>query len=146
MTLTETGVPPGFEPHFKSSGFTDPWEPLYSRRAPRKVAMGVRIAQAHCNSRGFAHGGLIAALADNAMGLSIGEALREEGRRDVAGLVTVSLNTDYISSAQIGSWLEVDTHFVKTGGSLCFTNCLVLADGDPVARSSASFKILRRRD
>jgi hypothetical protein len=48
-----------------------------------------------------------------------------------------------MGSARIGSWLDVDTHFVKTGGSLCFTDCLVLADGEPVARASASFKILK---
>lgn len=143
--MTEQTVPPGFERHFKTSGFTDPWEPLYSKTEARKVIMGVRIGPAHCNSRGFAHGALIAALADNSMGLSAGQSLREDGRSDVAGLVTVSLNTDYLGSAQIGSWLEVDTHFVKTGGSLCFTDSLVLADGEPVARSSASFKILKAR-
>lgn len=143
--MTAADVPEGFERHFKTSGFTDPWEPLYSKRAPRKLIMGVRIANAHCNSRGFAHGGLISALADNSMGLSTGEVLREEGRKDVGGLVTVSLNTDFIGSAQIGQWLEVDTHFVKTGGSLCFTDALVLADGEAVARSSATFKIVKAR-
>ena len=143
--MTETAVPAGFTPHFKRSGFTDPWEPLYSKVEPGKVIMGLRVADAHCNSRGFAHGGLIAALADNAMGLSTGEVLRAEGRTDVGGLVTVSLNTDFIGSGQIGQWLEVDTHFVKAGGSLSFTAALITADGEPVARASATFKIVRKR-
>ncbi len=143
--MTVMNVPEGFERHFKTSGFTDPWEPLFSRREPRKLIMGLQITNAHCNSRGFAHGGLIAALSDNAMGLSTCEVLREDGRTDVGGLVTVSLNTDFIGSAKIGQWLEVDTHFVKTGGSLCFTAALILADSEPVARASATFKILKRR-
>ena len=143
--MTATDIPEGYAPHFKKSGFTDPWEPLYSKRRDRKLLMGLRLADAHCNSRGFAHGGLIAALADNSMGLSTGEVLKAEGRNDVGGLVTVSLNTDFIGSGQIGQWLEVDTHFVKTGGSICFTDALVLADGEPIARSSATFKIVKRR-
>ncbi|WP_300394938.1 PaaI family thioesterase [Henriciella sp.] len=143
MTMTATDVPSGFERHFRTSPFTDPWEPLYSRQDPRKVMIGVRLREAHCNSRGLVHGGLIASLADNAMGLSAGAALRTEGRDTVKGLVTVSLTTDYLGPAKLGSWLEVDTHFVKTGGSLCFTDCLVLADGEPVARANASFKILK---
>lgn len=143
MTMTAADIPDGFERHFRTSPFTNPWEPLYSRQEARKVIIGVRLDERHCNSRGFVHGGLIASLADNAMGLSTGAALRAEGRDSIKGLVTVSLTTDYLDSAQTGSWLEVDTHFVKTGGSLCFTDCLVLADGEPVARASASFKLLR---
>ncbi|MEM5516009.1 PaaI family thioesterase [Henriciella sp. AS95] len=143
--MTDMEIPAGFAPHFKKSGFTDPWEPLYSKRADRKLLMGLHVAKAHCNSRGFAHGGLIAALADNSMGLSTGEVLKAENRTDIAGLVTVSLNTDFIGSARIGQWLEVDTHFVKTGGSICFTDALVTADGDVVARANATFKILKAR-
>lgn len=143
--MTGTDVPQGFSRHFKTSGFTDPWEPIYSRVAADRVVMGLRIADAHCNSRGFAHGALVSALADNAMGLSAGQVLKSEGRSDVGGLVTVSLNTDFTGSGQIGQWLEVDTHFVKTGGSICFTGALVLANGEPVARASATFKILKVR-
>lgn len=143
MTMTAEDVPAGFERHFRTSPFTDPWEPLFSLRERRKVVIGVRLRKEHCNSRGLVHGGLIASLADNAMGLSAGAALKAEGRENLKGLVTVSLVTDYMGSARIGSWLDVDTHFVKTGGSLCFTDCLVHADGKPVARASASFKILK---
>ena len=143
MTMTAEDVPAGFGRHFRTSPFTDPWEPLFSRRESRKVVIGVRLRKEHCNSRGLVHGGLIASLADNAMGLSAGEALKAEGRANLKGLVTVSLATDYMGRARIGSWLDVDTHFVKTGGSLCFTDSLVLADGEPVARASASFKILK---
>ena len=68
-------VPEGFEPHFRKSPFTDPWEPLYSRRGEKSVAIGLRLAKPHTNSRGLIHGGLIASLADNAMGYSCSQAL-----------------------------------------------------------------------
>ena len=63
-------IPAGFEPHFRKSPFTDPWEPLYSKKTDKAVIMGLRLAKAHTNSRGLPHGGLIASLADNAMGYS----------------------------------------------------------------------------
>src|SRR6266851_5137655 len=69
-----TDVPDGFEPHFRKSPFTDPWEPLYSKRTDKAVIMGLRLAKPHTNARGLIHGGLIAALADNAMGYSCAQA------------------------------------------------------------------------
>jgi hypothetical protein len=30
--MSDTEIPVGFERHFRRSGLTDPWEPLYSRR------------------------------------------------------------------------------------------------------------------
>ena len=38
-------IPAGFEPHFRKSPFTDPWEPLYSKRTERAVIMGLRLAK-----------------------------------------------------------------------------------------------------
>jgi acyl-coenzyme A thioesterase PaaI-like protein len=68
-------IPEGYERHFRTSPLTDPWEPLYSKAENGSIILALRIRQAHCNSRGFAHGGLISALADNAMGLSLIETL-----------------------------------------------------------------------
>lgn len=140
--MPELTPPDGYVPHFRKSRFTDPWEPLYSRSAAREISIGLWLAEAHCNSRGLVHGGLIASLADNAMGLSCMAALQTEGAAPAGGLVTISLSTDYLGSAKLGQWLATDTHFVKTGRSVCFADCLVKADGEPVARASATFKVL----
>ena len=67
-------IPAGFEPHFRQSPFTDPWEPLYSKKTEKAVTMGLRLAKAHTNARGLIHGGLIASLADNSMGYSCAQA------------------------------------------------------------------------
>ena len=130
-------VPAGFEPHYRKSPLTDPWEPLYSRRSDDTLQLGLRVAEAHTNSRGFAHGGLISALADNAMGLSCGLGL--EGAN---GLLTVNLALDFLSVAKIGQWLQVDPAVVKRGRSLCFASAIVTADGKPCARASATFQVL----
>ncbi|MCA8901177.1 MAG: PaaI family thioesterase [Hyphomonas sp.] len=143
--MTDPAPPEGYAPHFRKSAFTDPWEPLYSKVTPEQVSIGLFLREAHCNSRGLVHGGLIASIADNAMGLSCGEVLRGGGRTDVSGLVTVSLTTDYVGSAGLGQWLATDTYFTRAGGSLAFASCLVQANSHVVARANASFKILTKR-
>ena len=104
--------------------------------------MGLVLAAPHCNSRGLVHGGLIAALADNAMGLSCVFALANKEREVGGGLVTVSLGVDYLGNGKLGQWLEIDPEPVKVGGSICFARALVSADGTPVAMAHATFKIL----
>jgi acyl-coenzyme A thioesterase PaaI-like protein len=130
-------VPEGFTPHYRKSPLTEPWEPLYSRTTPEAVIIGLRATEAHSNSRGFVHGGLISALADNAMGLSSGLGLNAAG-----GLVTVSLALDFLGTARLGQWLAFDTVFVKRGRTLCFAQAFVTADGEPCARANATFRVV----
>jgi acyl-coenzyme A thioesterase PaaI-like protein len=134
-------VPAGFARHDRKSPLTEPWEPLYTRHVGDAVILGLRAGDAHTNSRGFVHGGLIMALADNAMGLSCGR--RVDGT--AGGLVTVNLTVDFLGSALKGQWLEFDTVFVKPGSTLCFTQAFVTADGQPCARANAVFRVLTRR-
>jgi uncharacterized protein (TIGR00369 family) len=135
--MSSLAVPEGFERHSRRSPLTEPWEPIYARRTPQALILGLRLAEPHTNSRGLVHGGLIAALADNAMGLSC--ALQAPGG---PSLLTISLSIDYLAAAQIGQWLQVDTTFVKAGRSIAFAQCFVNADGEPCARGSATFKVL----
>ncbi len=133
-------IPDGFARHTRTSPLTEPWEPIYSKTTADAVIIGLRLAKPHTNSRGFVHGGLIATLADNAMGLSCGVHMKAPGR-----LVTISLNVDYLGAANIGQWLAVETNFVKAGGSVCFAQSLITAEGAPCARASATFKIMKAR-
>ncbi|WP_296598081.1 PaaI family thioesterase [Phenylobacterium sp.] len=133
-------VPEGFARHDRKSPLSDPWEPLWRRVSGETVILGLRAAAAHCNSRGFVHGGLISALADNAMGLTCARKLG-----DLSSLVTVNLTVDFLGSALQGQWLEWDTVFVKPGGTLCFTQAFVTADGQPCARANAVFRVVRKQ-
>jgi uncharacterized protein (TIGR00369 family) len=139
MTSTATAPPDGFAPHFRRSPLTDPWEPIYSQSLPDRVVIGLHVREAHCNSRGMVHGGLIAALADNAMGLSCVVVLAAKGHKPEGGLVTVSLSTDFVGAARLGQWLAVDTPYVKAGRNLCFAQAFITADGEIIARADARF-------
>jgi acyl-coenzyme A thioesterase PaaI-like protein len=138
--MSEDNVPEGFERHTRRSGLTDPWEPIYARRSDSEVRLGFRGAAPHANSRGFIHGGLICALADNAMGLSCGQHLAE-----ISGLVTVSLSIDFVGSGKIGQWIEIRPEVIKAGKSLCFARALVMADESVCARASGVFMTVASR-
>jgi uncharacterized protein (TIGR00369 family) len=130
-----TEVPDGFEIWPPHSELTRPWEPIYSKTTETALILGLRAAAQHCNARGFVHGGLLAAMSDNAMGHSCRLHLPEGTR-----LVTVNLSVDYLSSGQQGQWLEFATEFVKPGRSIAFAQCFVRADGREIARANATFK------
>lgn len=129
-------IPEGFTRHFRQSPLTDPWEPLYSRITERAVILGVVTRPPHSNSRGLVHGGLITALADNAMGLSAGVVMGGGTR-----LLTTSLAIDFLSAVRLGQWLTVETDYVKPGGTLAVAQAFVKADGRIAARANATFRV-----
>ena len=90
---TDIAPPDGFVPHDRRSPLTEPWEPIFVRRTEEAVILGLQARPAHANGRGFVHGGLLMALADNAMGLTC--AHRVGGDRS---LVTVNLSLDFLAA------------------------------------------------
>jgi uncharacterized protein (TIGR00369 family) len=141
MTAVPADIPPGFGRQVRRSPLTDPWEPIYQKQTPDALILGLRLATPHTNARGFAHGGLIAALTDKAMGHSCGYRMRSV----TSSLVTVSMAIDFISSAQIGQWLTVETDVIKTGSTLCFAQCFVKADDVVIARANATFRVVAKK-
>jgi uncharacterized protein (TIGR00369 family) len=133
--MTSTDIPAGFEPHFRKAPLTDPWEPLYSRKTDKGVTVGLRLAKPHTNARGLIHGGLIAALADAAMGYSCAQATGW----------TTSLSVDYVGAGEIGQWLAVEGEAIKTGSTICFAQCLVKADDAVIARASGTFRVVPKK-
>lgn len=134
-------VPPeGFQPHPRKSPVTEPWEPLFSREHDLVLQLGAFIRPPLCNSRRLVHGGVIAALADNAMGISYVMAWRAafgEG----GGALTASLAVDYIGAGEEGRWLLVTPRMVHAGRRSGVTDAIVTADGVVIARASATFRM-----
>jgi uncharacterized protein (TIGR00369 family) len=135
-----TEIPQGYEPHFRKSPFTDPWEPLYSKKTDKAVVIGLRLAKAHTNGRGLIHGGLIASLADNAMGYSCAQKMGW-----TTSLVTISLAVDYAGTAEIGQWLAVESDVIKTGSTICFAQSLIKADDVVIARANGTFRVVPKK-
>ena len=139
--MTAMNFPEGFEPHFRRSPLTDPWEPLYSKRTDLAVVIGLRLAKPHTNGRGLIHGGLIAALADNAMGYSCAQRMG-----GTASLVTIGLAVDFVGSAKVGQWLTVESDVIRTGSTICFAQSLVKADDIVIARANATFRVVPKSE
>jgi uncharacterized protein (TIGR00369 family) len=133
-------IPAGFERHFRRSPLTEPWEPVYSKMTDRAVIIGLRLAKPHTNGRGLVHGGLIAALSDNAMGYSCALVMGW-----TMSLVTISLAVDFVGSANVGQWLAVETDVIKTGKTICFAQSLIKADDVVIARANATFRVVPKK-
>ena len=133
-------IPAGFERHFRRSPLTEPWEPVYSKMTDRAVIIGLRLAKPHTNGRGLVHGGLIAALSDNAMGYSCALVMGW-----TKSLVTISLAVDFVGSGNVGQWLVVETDVIKTGKTICFAQSLIKADNVVIARANATFRVVPKK-
>ena len=135
-------MPPSYQPHTRRSPLTDPWEPLLSQQTADALYLALEIREAHCNSRGFAHGGLISALADYAMGHSAVLLARRRAGAEQASAVTVSLSLDFIDSAQVGDCVEFQPTVLKVGRTLAFVDCRVVCGNRLIARGNATFRMV----
>ena len=135
--MTDIDIPAGFEPHLRSGPLTEPWKPIYAKKTEKAFILGLRLARPHTNGRGMIHGGLIAALADNAMGYSCAQATGW-----TTSFVTVSLTVDFVGQAGIGQWLAIESDVIKTGKTICFAQSLIKADGVVIARASGTFRVV----
>ena len=86
------------------------------------MIIGLRLAKPHTNAHGLIHGGLIATLADNAMGYSCAHQMGW-----TSFLATMGLAVDFIGTAQVGQWLAIEPDVIKTGSTICFAESFIKA-------------------
>jgi len=128
--------PRGFKALTRLSPFNAMVGPLYvRRRRGAELSIGLRIEKKHTNSRGICHGGVLATLADLALGYAM--HVREQGK---GGFVTAHLAVDYAGAARVGDWLESHVEIQRIGARLAFANgYLVAGAGRRIVRASAIF-------
>ncbi|MEX2239524.1 MAG: PaaI family thioesterase [Burkholderiales bacterium] len=129
-----TDLPPGFRPLFRSSPVLELIGPLYCRGEGAGLVVGLRVEQKHCNARGTVHGGILATLADVALGYKMAFSSSPP-----ASLVTVNLTLDFAGTAGIGDWIEALVDVQKQDGRLAFANCYLAANGQRIVRASGVF-------
>src|SRR5262249_50532274 len=119
-------VPEGWRQRQRLSPFNALVGPLYERRSGGESSLGLRVEEKHANSRGICHGGVLATLADVALGYAIHSRV-EEG--EARGFVTVQLSIDYAGSARIGGWIEAEVRIQRIGSRLAFADCYLVRRG-----------------
>ena len=134
-------LPREFLPLFRTSPVLDLIGPIYCRGDGIKLVIGLRVEAKHCNARGTVHGGILATLADVALGYTVAFSSTPP-----ANLITASLTLDFAGTAKIGDWLETHVDFQKKGRQLSFANCYITVDEQRLVRASAVFLVAGQLD
>ncbi len=135
-----TSAPAGFKrlkaggPYFVQLGPT-----FYRLPDDGGIITGIRITEAHSNMQGIAHGGMVMTVADGALGVALAIERRKRG-----GQVTVSMSSEFLSSARIGDWLEAHARVTRLGGRLAFLECKLSVEDRTVMRAQAIFSVSDR--
>ena len=129
-----TAIPEGFRKLEGLSPFNALVGPLYEKRDGEAVSVGVVIEQKHTNSRGICHGGVLATIADLALGYAM---LAKSG--DQGSFLTAHLAVDYAGSARPGDFVHSSVEIQRVGSRMAFANCYLMAGGKPIVRASAIF-------
>ena len=125
---------PGFTVHGRTSPFLDVIGPLWSRRTDAGLEFALAIDDRHLNGRGFAHGGVLAGLADVALGYA-----SSDSRDPPARLITASLTIDFVGTAASGETVVTRTDVQHLGRRLGFANCYLYSGEKRIVRASAVF-------
>ena len=134
-------TPQDFRPLFRTSPVLDLIGPLYCRGEGVDLVIGLRVDAKHCNARGTVHGGILATLADVALGYTMAFASSPPG-----SLVTANLTLDFAGTAKAGDWLEVHVDVQKQGRRLSFANCYITVSAQRIVRASAVFLVAGELD
>ena len=86
------------------------------------------------------HGGAMATFADTQL-----MAFRAGAEEGASHSPTISLSVDYLAPAAVGAWVEASVTLVKQTRTMLFTQAIMTVDGEPVARSSAIYRIRNTR-
>ncbi len=138
-------IPEGFQldPRLQPHTFSGLVGPFYSRREGNELSLGLRIEARHCNSRGTCHGGMLATIADMALGYAC--AIAAEADAGKRNFVTVDLSLQYLASTHPGEWVHSEVRVLSAGSSTAAAAGHLLANGKPVVRISANFRLARPR-
>ena len=141
-------IPEGFTSLFRTSPFLDAMGPFYQRTEGDSLIIGLRITERHTNTRGTAHGGLLIAMADIALGYNAAfvGVEKESGAVPSTLLTTASITADFAGSAKLGDWVEAHVDVQKVGSRLAFANAYLWVGEERIVRASAVFSAAPKRN
>ncbi|WP_375419239.1 PaaI family thioesterase [uncultured Hymenobacter sp.] len=104
--------------------------------APGRVEAELALAQQHQQQRGFAHGGLVATMADLVAGFAAVTLIP-----DTYGLVTSDLKVSYLNPG-VGNRIKAIGWVLKAGRRLHFCEAEVWCDDVLIAKATATMVVL----
>ncbi|MEM7098871.1 MAG: PaaI family thioesterase [Pseudomonadota bacterium] len=126
---------------FKLESGTDPAEdmigPFYLERTDDDIRAGMLVEARHCNGMQSVHGGVLMTFADFAL------CAQARFQTEDKHIVTVSLSTEFVDGAPVGSWLESAGTVIRRTGRLVFVQGVIQHNNTPVLTYSGIGKRVR---
>lgn len=129
-----------WEPYAWPDGYSNLIGPLKILKLPEPhraevLRLGFVVEDKHCNRMGICHGGMLISLADNALGLNANIMSGTD-----APTPTISLSSDFLSSAHLGDWVESRVKVLHITRSMCFVEGSLINTRGILVRCNAIFK------
>ena len=125
---------------FRGSGsWPEYWPPVeYHREGERLIRFRLMPPPRAVNALGTLHGGFLAGVAENSMGLFLYD---ECGGLPLA--VMISLSLDYAAPGKAGVLLEGELELIRDGYRMQFLRMTLLQEGTPIVQANGILKRLK---
>jgi uncharacterized protein (TIGR00369 family) len=138
-----TDIPEGFKPLKRGGGYLSSLGPWHYRIDEAKgergqMVLAIRVEDRHTNIRHIAHGGFLVTIVDTALGIVVSSS-----REPAQPIVTVSLTTNFVSSAELGDWVEAHVDIDRMGGRLAYASCRLVTGARTIMTGSGVFALMK---
>ena len=131
-----SAVPEGFVPTKLSDPFEIHVGPIYERGAAGAKRFGLLVDARHVNMSGIVHGGMLMTFADAALGQAAWDAT------DRGDVVTLTMQSQFLSPAREGDWIEFAPVLTRRTRSLLFFRGDFTVGGRPIYSVASVWKLL----
>jgi uncharacterized protein (TIGR00369 family) len=137
MTENAQDIAEGYKTLTGVSPAEDSIGPFYYRKSEDGLELGFRARQDNCNGIGTVHGGVLMCFADYVVTMLALSGVKEN-------CATISFNSDFISAAKLGDWVEGHGEVTRRTGSMTFVSGRLSVDGERVLSFQAVVRRLKK--
>ena len=129
-----TDIPQGFIINERRGPFTNHNGPFYIKKDSDRWTHGAFILDRHCNAANIAHGGMLMSFADGVLGHTVYSKTKRAG-------VTIKFNSEFLSAAREGEWLEGYGDVSHVRGDYVYCNTMLKVSTRNVLSVKSIFKL-----
>ena len=129
-----TDIPQGFIINERRGPFTNHNVPFYIKKDSDRWTHGAFILDRHCNAANIAHGGMLMSFADGVLGHTVYSKTKRAG-------VTIKFNSEFLSAAREGEWLEGYGDVSHVRGDYVYCNTMLKVSTRNVLSVTSIFKL-----
>ena len=134
MEFLMTDIPQGFIINERRGPFTNHNGAFYIKKDSDRWTHGAFILDRHCNAANIAHGGMLMSFADGVLGHTVYSKTKRAG-------VTIKFNSEFLSAAREGEWLEGYGDVSHVRGDYVYCNTMLKVSTRNVLSVTSIFKL-----